>query len=132
MERLENLQSSSEDDIDEELLRTQHMSELSLVVSDNGEEWYTLLGVLVLLMTLLGLASVGVVANLVPASSGFVQVAQRSGFVAMVSAMPAHIEHLYFAESIDWRELLSFRSLSFSVLTTVLLMVWTSLYIEGA
>lgn len=106
MERLENLQSSSEEDIDEEFLKTQHMSELSAVELENGEEWYTLLGVFVLLMTLLGFSSVGVIANLVPASSGFVQVAQRSGFIAIVSALPAYFEHHYFDECISWKELL--------------------------
>lgn len=68
------------------------MSELSIVSSDN-EEWYTLIGILVLLLTLLGNAMIGVVANLVPASSGFVQLAQRSGVVALVSALPAYLEY---------------------------------------
>ena len=50
------------------------MSELSFNEEDN-EDWYTLIGILVLLISLFGVSSVGVVANLVPASSGFVQMA---------------------------------------------------------
>lgn len=40
---------------------------------DDGEDWTTLIGVLVLLLTLFGQSSIGVIANLVPASDGFVQ-----------------------------------------------------------
>jgi hypothetical protein len=94
VERLDagSSESFSEESLNEELLLTQHMSELSIVSSDN-EEWYTLIGILVLLLTLLGNAMIGVVANLVPASSGFVQLAQRSGVVALVSALPAYLEY---------------------------------------
>lgn len=63
-----------DDSLDEELMKTQHMSELS-VNEEDDEDWYTLIGILILLISLFGVSSVGVVANLVPASSGFVQMA---------------------------------------------------------
>jgi hypothetical protein len=48
------------------------MSELSMADSDDDKEWYTFIGIIVLLLTLFGTASSGVVANLVPSPSGFV------------------------------------------------------------
>lgn len=62
----------SVDSIDERLLVSQHMSELSLAETDDREEWYTFVGIIVLLLTLFGHASSGVIANLVLAPSGFV------------------------------------------------------------
>ena len=62
----------SDDCIDERLLVSQHMSELSLAETDDSEEWYTFVGIIVLLLTLFGHASSGVIANLVLAPSGFV------------------------------------------------------------
>ena len=64
-----------EDEINEELLLTQHMSELSAFMEDDGTEWYTLIGIGVLLLTLIGHSMVGVVANIVPASSGYIMLA---------------------------------------------------------
>lgn len=108
------------------------MSELSYVEEEAAEEWDKMIGILVLLLTLVGHSTMGVAANVVPASSGFVQMAQRSGFVLMVSAMPAYFEHQYFEDSIDWKELISFRSLSYSLFTTVLLMLWQAAFFDGA
>lgn len=88
----ENVRHHLDDSIDEELLKTQHMSELSYIEEEAGEEWDKLIGILVLLLTLISYSSMGVASNLVPASSGFVQMAQRSGFVLMVSAVPAYFE----------------------------------------
>lgn len=68
------MQNIVDDSIDEELLLTQHMSELSLL-EENGEDWDVLIGVLMLLGTLLGTSLMGVAANVVPASSGYVQMA---------------------------------------------------------
>ena len=133
-ERLENenLRHHLDDSIDEELLKTQHMSELSLLEEEAAEEWDKMIGILVLLLTLLGHASMGVAANIVPASSGFVQMAQRSGFVLMVSAVPAYFEHQYFEDNIDWKELFSCRSLSYSMFTNALLMLWHATFFDGA
>lgn len=108
------------------------MSELSYVEEEAAEEWDKMIGILVLLLTFIGHSSMGVAANLVPASSGFVQMAQRSGFVLMVSAVPAYFEHQYFEDSIDWKELISFRNLSYSLLTTVCLMLWQAAFFDGA
>lgn len=57
--------------IDEELLEDQQMF-ASEDGEEEGEEWYTLLGIIVLLTTLFGTSIVGVVANIVPAQNGFV------------------------------------------------------------
>ncbi len=43
-----------------------------MVEENNEAEWDKILGILVLLLTLLGHSSSGVVANIVPASSGLV------------------------------------------------------------
>lgn len=133
-ERLENddVRHHLDDSIDEELLKTQHMSELSILEEEVAEEWDKMLGILILLLTLLGHASMGVAANIVPASSGFVQMAQRSGFVLMVSALPAYVEHQYFEDNIDWKELISLRSLSYSLFTNVLLMLWQATFFDAA
>lgn len=64
-DRLET-RSSWTDTLNEELLMTQLMSDVT-TVEDNTEEWYSLIAVIILLLTLLGHSSVGVIANLVPA-----------------------------------------------------------------
>jgi hypothetical protein len=94
VEQLEHMRdsTSSDDSLDEELLRTQNMSELSAIDSEH-QEWYTLIGILVLLLTLVGSSLIGVTANVVPASNGFVQLAQRSGVVVLISALPAYLEY---------------------------------------
>lgn len=69
------------------------MSDLSVFDEDDGTEWLTLIGIAFLVLTLIGHSMAGVVANLVPASSGFVMLAQKSGFVCLLSAIPAYFEY---------------------------------------
>jgi hypothetical protein len=54
-EEIEDMLAGFDEDyeINEELLLTQHMSELS-IVEDNSQEWYTLIGILILLLTIFG------------------------------------------------------------------------------
>jgi hypothetical protein len=126
----DDIEADDEHSIDEELLDNQHNSDLSLLEEDE-EDWYTLIGIVVLLVTLFGVSSIGVVANLVPASSGFVQMAQRSGFVFLATLVPAYFETSYFKTEIVWHELFSWSSLSFSLFTTSMLLFWQTLFIEG-
>ena len=58
---------------DEALMEDEFMPDSFIDDDDDGEDWTTLIGVLVLLLTLFGQSSIGVIANLVPASDGFVQ-----------------------------------------------------------
>lgn len=94
------------------------MSELSFVQEDEGLEWSTIIGIVVLLLTIVGCSFVGVAANIVYASSGFVIQAQRSGFVLFVSAVPAFFEYYYYPGSVDWDELLLQSNIIYSLLTT--------------
>lgn len=54
-EEIEDMLAGFDEDyeINEELLLTQHMSELS-IVEDSSQEWYTLIGILILLLTIFG------------------------------------------------------------------------------
>jgi hypothetical protein len=107
------------------------MSELSVIEENVELEWDKMLGILVLLLTLIGHSGTGVIANIVPASSGFVQMAQRSGFVLFISALPAYFEYQYFEDGIDWNQLFSFSNLSYSFFTTFLELLWQTAFIDG-
>jgi hypothetical protein len=63
----------------------------------------------VLLCTLFGSASVGVIANLVAANNVFVQQAQRNAILAMVSIVPAVLEFIYKRHLVNWAEIFSLR-----------------------
>ena len=102
-----------------------------MVEEDNEAEWDKILGILVLLLTLLGHSSSGVVANIVPASSGLVQMAQRSGFVLLASALPTYFEYQYYEEGVDWAQLFSRANLSYGLFCAFLQLMWQSEFIEG-
>ena len=58
--------------IDEALLSDADEMESFYEDGEDGEDWRTLLGMLALLLTLFGQSSIGVIANMVPTSDGFV------------------------------------------------------------
>jgi hypothetical protein len=55
---------------------------------------------------------------------------QRSGFVAILFAMPAYIETKH-TKSVDWKELFNTGNLVFSLFTTAMLMFWQTIYLDG-
>lgn len=130
-ELLERADIDADESINEELLLTQHMSELSMIDEDDGTEWLTLIGILFLVLTLAGHSMSGVVANLVPAPSGYVMLAQKSGFVCLLAAIPAYFECHYYPQSVDWEDLLKFSSLFYCLTTTSLNMFWQAFFLNN-
>lgn len=117
--------------IDEALLSDADEMESFYEEGEDGEDFATLLGMLALLLTLFGHSSVGVISNMVPTSDGFVQQAQRSGIVVLVTAVPAFFEYKNIKEEVDWKPIFTFQYIRYSLATSFMQMMWVVMFLDA-
>jgi hypothetical protein len=92
----------------------------------------TLIGALVLISSIFGGSSVGVIANFVPTQNNFVQQAQRNGILVLIFLVPAAIQAAKLRTEVDWGKLFSVKQMGFLLLTLLMQLFWVNGLVSGS